>query len=244
MPDFIKENDFPSIMNDSAAKNLIVHVCNIIMITILRQPESELAMANNETKTYLEQSKTILQVNNTLVDKFKLYFNDPSINLLNGSLSAATWSNVNMPKVKKYDYDYYGPVSPVQIQTKMVSKATVKRLLPNETFNDISMTCRDLNKLAYYHAVSRVPLHIMARFHERRKRIYFYEDSVTNFDLDWMLAQLQTQNFTNGLHITSTRLETDRINDSNSHMNISGIACNLLSPFRVLEWIYLDSIKS
>ena len=78
------------------------------------------------------------------------------------------------------------------------------------------------------------------RYSSRGRPIKFSDDVVITSGLKWNFATLHlTYNMT-GLFVTATK----------HHQNVSSISkntghddCTLLSPFRAMEWIYIDSLK-
>ena len=91
--------------------------------------------------------------------------------------------------------------------------------------------------------MENAPLSVLTRFPNRHKQIIFHDDVIAHNEVAWITSKLPAQARNNELHIQSTRFDMNGIYDPNSKLNISAMACNVITPFRVLEWIYIDSIK-
>lgn len=73
------------------------------------------------------------------------------------------------------------------------------------------------------------------------RQLILEEDMLTSNELAWLVSQLELVELSDGLHVQSQRYE---MTYKPSQKDSSGLFyCSLLSPFRAMEWIYVDSLR-
>lgn len=79
------------------------------------------------------------------------------------------------------------------------------------------------------------------RYSRKGRQLILEEDILTSNELAWLVSQLKLVELSDGLHVQSQRYETTY---KPSQKDSSGFFyCSLLSPFRAMEWIYVDSLR-
>ncbi|KAK3105881.1 hypothetical protein FSP39_007723 [Pinctada imbricata] len=126
------------------------------------------------------------------------------------------------------------PLSPIELQSKMMTQLGVKKLLPNETFGHEKITCKDINKRSLESALLLAAPVTLTRYKLRGRAMNLYDDLNVQTEDEWLLKQLQLEEYNEGLNVTSVRYmnETD-----------GEFYCKLMAPYRALEWVYLDSYQ-
>lgn len=79
------------------------------------------------------------------------------------------------------------------------------------------------------------------RYTSRGRQIVFNEDVSVSSQFQWIKSQLDLNYNQTGLFVTATRFHTDMSQPTKSYSGQSD--CTLISPFRAMEWIYIDSLK-
>jgi len=93
--------------------------------------------------------------------------------------------------------------------------------------------CNFVLQMLYNLALSRSSKTALDRFHKRGSSIAFHADVESDSQFTWVVRGLDLEYGTNGhLDVTTHAYTTDDV-----------MACKLLSPFRAMEWIYIDSLK-
>lgn len=79
------------------------------------------------------------------------------------------------------------------------------------------------------------------RYTSRGRRIVFNEDVSVTSQFQWIKSQLDLNYNQTGLFVTATRFHTDMSQPKKSYSGQTD--CTLISPFRAMEWVYIDSLK-
>ncbi|XP_076100074.1 uncharacterized protein LOC143069366 [Mytilus galloprovincialis] len=132
------------------------------------------------------------------------------------------------------------PLSPLQLKATMKSQEAVKTILPSSQFG-ISASCKEVNQNAYELAFAKSSPIAKERYTSRGRRIVFNEDVSVSSQFQWIKSQLDLNYNQTGLFVTATRFHTDMSQPTKSYSGQSD--CTLISPFRAMEWIYIDSLK-
>ena len=124
--------------------------------------------------------------------------------------------------------------SPLEINMKLVSKEAIRAALASQ--NDTSLksapnTCASLNRFAVYLALGLSSEAAQDRYLSRGRRIIVEEDAMRGANFLWAPSPLQVWQDAAGLHVRSIALAT-----SKEHY------CKVLSPYRAMEWINIDSL--
>ncbi|XP_061183326.1 uncharacterized protein LOC133191597 [Saccostrea echinata] len=187
------------------------------------------------------QNKTQISVRgieeNGQMIKFEFLF--PKAEVHNSAVAITTYSLVTYP-LDPFDVTL-NPLSPIQIQAKMLSQERAKHVLPNGRYGAGNITCKDINQLSILEAFQNSSDVARERFSKRGRQIYLDEDQIVESSVQWQATQLRLSDGSDGLHVSSIKykLPFDPIQESKSGL----FYCALLSPFRAMEWIYVDSMR-
>lgn len=135
------------------------------------------------------------------------------------------------------------PQSPLEIQTKLKSKESLKVLFPNGTFTDKNVTCKDVNTLSFAYAMSSAAPFSVKRMQTRGiPNVTFHDDVEIPKEALWNLEPLELDYEADGMHVTSYSY-TEPV-DQHDKTKGGMYSCKLLSPYRAIEWIYVDSLRN
>ncbi|XP_072021307.1 uncharacterized protein [Amphiura filiformis] len=127
-----------------------------------------------------------------------------------------------------------------QIMVKTKNQKSVERVLGNGTYGHMR-TCREINQEALRWALRRASSEARNRYITRGRDMLFGKDREAN-GFKWLLFSLEYEYTAEGdLVVTSTSLYTDP--DYLTPRLAGMYYCKLLSPYRAMEWIYVDSLK-
>ncbi|KAL3841759.1 hypothetical protein ACJMK2_019861 [Sinanodonta woodiana] len=133
------------------------------------------------------------------------------------------------------------PQTPEEIIAKMKSSQAIADLLGNVTASG-NLTCKEVNQVAFAYVLANASTAAKIRFEQRGLPITFYPDNPITFEEDWIRSKLKLNYSEVGLYVTSYSHVT---NVKNQEDGMSGMHfCKLLSPYRAMEWIYIDSLKT
>ncbi|CAC5381900.1 unnamed protein product [Mytilus coruscus] len=132
------------------------------------------------------------------------------------------------------------PQSPTQLKATMTSQDAVKKLTTSSQFGNPS-TCQDINQEAVNFVYSKSSATAQRRYQAAKAPITFLNDvNASTFD-QWNQANLQLIYNNSGLFVGATRFRTNKPNSDQSIGEQDD--CTLLSPYRVMEWIYIDALR-
>ncbi|KAK3780053.1 hypothetical protein RRG08_061821 [Elysia crispata] len=125
--------------------------------------------------------------------------------------------------------------SPLEIDMKLVSKEAIWKALVGE--NDTSLksepnTCKSLNHLALILALCVSSEEARERYLSQGRPIILENDAMRGANILWAPTSLQMWEDKAGLHVRSMAMVT-----SKHHF------CKVMSPYRALEWINVDSLR-
>ncbi|GAB1604828.1 uncharacterized protein LOC115212401 isoform X1 [Argonauta hians] len=138
--------------------------------------------------------------------------------------------------------------APTEIRAFMLSRKRIQSHLINvTTIRDF--TCRDLNYAAFVTALSKVPAEVLKRYYSKHKGAVFHEDIHVKDEKEWWRKKLLVDSTEREQHVTAylyhTEVESGVENDAEEGGGGGGFFyCTLLPPSRVIEWIYVDSLRS
>ncbi|KAK7098991.1 hypothetical protein V1264_003199 [Littorina saxatilis] len=137
------------------------------------------------------------------------------------------------------------PSAPRVLSFKMKSFEAVKDAMPaGTTLNtDVwNITCKDINQAAFNLALQSSSPVARQRYLDHGRPIIFKPDVMHSTGLGWSTSDIGLNEDDQGLHVTSQTLKTQlhELFDMFSGMHY----CKGLSPFRAMEWIYVDSLRS
>ncbi|XP_050408424.1 uncharacterized protein LOC126823559 [Patella vulgata] len=135
--------------------------------------------------------------------------------------------------------------SPDSIDAKLKSSDAVAAALPKTVkppTGPINKTCMDINKAAWNLAMKTSSQVAVRRYQSRRGRaMLFAPDVAYGTGFQWVASGLKWVETTTSVTVTSTALLTkvDAFPAAFAGMHY----CKLLSPYRAMEWIYVDSLR-
>ncbi|XP_071104987.1 uncharacterized protein [Haliotis cracherodii] len=187
---------------------------------------------------------TTLQVVNTVYDSVDFGSSKPKINKTGqDEVVVDTYTHVDLPS-NPLDIST-NLDSPLQLEVKMKSRdAIVQAATPGaSTVTDSAGSCREINEAATKLAVTSSSLRAQYRYRTRAVRpLVFKNDTNLKTGLEWLPWKLQFTETEHALEVTSASLITpvDFVISSLAGM----FYCKLLSPYRAMEWIYVDSLRN
>ncbi|XP_072178133.1 uncharacterized protein [Diadema setosum] len=128
-----------------------------------------------------------------------------------------------------------------EIAAKMKNQVAIQKFVPGDTYSN-SATCKEINQAAYNYVYQIAPDVVKLRYEKRGRPIVFGDDVITATGSAWVNSHVEykTQNDNTTL-VTSSSLYTDV---KFPVTNLAGMYyCKLMSPYRALEWMYVDSLR-
>ncbi|XP_063954841.1 uncharacterized protein LOC129258688 [Lytechinus pictus] len=143
------------------------------------------------------------------------------------------------------------PVNPIDISSlmnsaneiagKMKNQEAVKKIVKGDGYGN-SATCRVINEEAYRSAYNIAPAIVQSRYDTKGKQMIFSDDVNTSTGSEWVDSHVKYETLADGsLQVTSSALYT---NVDFPFVTLAGMYyCKLMSPYRALEWMYVDSLR-
>ena len=131
-------------------------------------------------------------------------------------------------------------VSATQIACKMKSRETVLSIIEEDAHE--SMTCADMNSLAFEQSLAGLSESSRERYEDKGWQVRFEDDLTHRTGATWSASGLEFEENSDErtLTIRSSRLTTS----SEGWSLFAGMHyCKLLSPARALEWMMVDSLR-
>ncbi|XP_063426640.1 uncharacterized protein LOC134710278 isoform X2 [Mytilus trossulus] len=129
------------------------------------------------------------------------------------------------------------PQSPLQLKATMTNQRAIKSLLPSAPFG-APATCQDINQDAFTLAFSKSSATAKARYQSKGRPIQFLPDVNVTSKNSWnQYGDLKLNYNITGLFVQASRYISTKPSGRDDD-------CTLLSPFRAMEWIYVDSLKN
>eukprot|EP00057_Strongylocentrotus_purpuratus_P029501 XP_011683975.1 PREDICTED: uncharacterized protein LOC105447513 [Strongylocentrotus purpuratus] len=128
-----------------------------------------------------------------------------------------------------------------EIAGKFKNQEAIKRIVKEDGYGD-SATCRVINEEAYQYAYNAAPERVQSRYDSRGKQMVFRDDVNTSTGSQWVSSHVEYETQSDGsLEVTSGALYT---NVTFPVASLAGMYyCKLMSPYRALEWMYVDSLR-
>ena len=104
----------------------------------------------------------------------------------------------------------------------------------------VPITTRE-NQEAFNLALQNSSRAARRRYQDHGRSIFFNDDIIHSSVLAWTASGLDLQEDDQGLHVTSQMLRTSVRDPQSPHSGM--LYCKGLSPFRAMEWIYVDSLR-
>ena len=105
------------------------------------------------------------------------------------------------------------------------------------------VTCADLNELAFTFAQAKVSEKALARFNARGKPLRFEADRERDLHSNWELLEGLKYTFYDDKSVGISSLSIITDNDYVPSEEAGLHYCDLLTPFRALEWIYTFGLR-
>ncbi|XP_052719460.1 uncharacterized protein LOC128191438 [Crassostrea angulata] len=273
MPSNVATHDLsPDVTNTTAYQRIANYTCSFVSYTLRNNTSSQWVLDEGFNKTYqliqpLRQMKELdtnrfstsnwtqtaqksvialqnasqILVKGVEIDGKVIKFSSlsPKTEVLNSTLYVTTYSEVTYP-LDPFDVTL-NPLSAVQIQAKMISQERAKGLFPQGLYRRGNFSCKYVNELSVLEAFYNSSSVARERYARKGRQLILEEDMLTSNELAWLVSQLELVELSDGLHVQSQRYETTY---KPSQKDSSGLFyCSLLSPFRAMEWIYVDSLR-
>ncbi|XP_064602649.1 uncharacterized protein LOC135468367 isoform X2 [Liolophura sinensis] len=130
--------------------------------------------------------------------------------------------------------------APIEMKMRLKTAEAIQGLLVNSTVYH-RITCKDLNYAAFmtgYHEASKLA---RDRYDKRHKGIQFHDDVIVQTEEEWDRRHLVVDMVKHEAHVTAVAWKSPL---SHEPSHLAGMYyCRLLPPSRVIEWIYVDSLK-
>ena len=187
-----------------------------------------------------------IQVSNDVQRYFEFHGSQPSITIGSDSVTVNTKSLQHISSLQAY----FARQSPEQIDMKLKSKNAIWEALaaqgnathvggPQTSLKSEPATCKSLHELALEVAMNHSSKKAQDRYKTRGRPIIFEEDNATGSPLMWYLGVLSVSKNKQNVRVTSPAFTTPIASGPNSGM----LYCKLLSPYYLMEWINIDSLK-
>ena len=189
-----------------------------------------------------------IQVANTVEKLSTFHFSEPSIQIGGGSIVVNTKT---LEESRSFDPPpYFGRESLDQLDVKLKSKNAIWDAItaqgngtqvdgPLTSLKGEPATCKSLNELALEVALNHSTKEARDRYKTRGKSIILEDDLSFSNRLLWAVSALDTWKNGQSLYVKSMAYSTPVTGSWNPGM----LYCKLITPYRVMEWINIDSLK-
>lgn len=142
------------------------------------------------------------------------------------------------------------PSAPRELAYKMKSREAVQRALndsglslqaPGVHQEASSLSCKDLSEAAFTLALKTASPAARKRYQGHGRTLFFNDDHLHASGLTWSTSSLDLRENDLGLYVTSQALQTAL--DAFPSLFAGMHYCKGLSPYRAMEWIYVDSLR-
>ncbi|CAH1783499.1 unnamed protein product [Owenia fusiformis] len=181
-----------------------------------------------------------LRVSNAIRDDIQFIRSRPTIEIVENQAVIATYSDVVYPE-NELDISTINE-SASRVAIKMKSANDIQEELNDEDLGfNTSVSCQDINKMAYDLARDMSSALALQRFSAMNYTINFVEDDMVDIGPEFILGDLEFSQNGKSLVIRSTALKTS------TDIPIREFAgqhyCQTISPARFLEFIYVDGLR-
>ena len=173
-------------------------------------------------------------VSNEILENPWFYSTGPSISFNDDNMIIKTIALIH---AKEQSYDPHwamGMESPHEIDMKLIPKDAIWKALGKQRDTILKSepnTCRSLNQLAVILALSASTEKARERYLSQGRPIIL-ENDTNKFYFMWVPSPLDMWENESGLHVSAISL----INDQYHY-------CKVMSPYRAMEWINVDSLR-
>ncbi|RUS87895.1 hypothetical protein EGW08_004311 [Elysia chlorotica] len=188
---------------------------------------------------FAEEYADKIQIENEVIDSKVSFFNSqPSIDTIGGRVIVKTTTLL--------DYELSSNESPQEMNMKLKSKDAIWDAIAkikNQTHTNspaVSLkgepqTCKSLNEYALEVALKHSSQEARDRYQSSGRQIIFEDDNIVQFGFLWSATALKTWEESDGLHVRAIARVTAA---SGLHF------CKVITPYRAMEWINIDSLRT
>lgn len=206
----------------------------IIYDPLIRASDMEVSRDKTESPWVKEAQRIIAEayepevvVHNYAMDQSDLVSSRPSLTKIGEEVLANTTVNV------RTDLPWS---SALMLQAKLSSREMFDEVLGRVPSVNPQPTCRDVNMAAWDLVYSTITDLAKRRYETRDYKINFKEDVQQVWGPGWVLSEIEFSSDGSTLNITSSSLITSP--------SLGGAHyCKILSPFRAIEFFYVDSLR-
>jgi len=171
---------------------------------------------------------------------FQLY--SPQARKRNDGIHIGTWTHL------AYDFDaldFNNHLSASTVKSKMKSADSIYNLANQQT-TDTFMECSEINKVSYDLALSVASREAVERMNKKGRALIFGEDIESSWigvpwEVSGSLTWFEEMIGPNG----QVTLKSNHLHSDLGFSLFPGMHyCDLLSPYRALEWIYIESVRN
>ncbi|GFN84838.1 titin [Plakobranchus ocellatus] len=183
-------------------------------------------------------------INNKILSKLEFASSKPSLARVDNRLIINTIATISY---EKNDLDIsLHKESPLEISIKMTSRQAIEKALGFDPeievlkLNKKSIaTCRFMNEQAVHLALRSSIIAAQERYRKRGRPLTFKDDVVYESESQWLAASLALDEDDKGLSVQSVALYVPM----SSAVFPGMYYCKVLSPYRAMEWINVDSLR-
>ena len=189
-------------------------------------------------------------INNRILQLLPFLESKPSIEKLGSGIIINTTARIDYES-NPMDVSTHKE-SPVEIDVKMKSRDAIKKAL-NVTLpqflqaieilgldKENNITCKDLNQIAFHLALKNSTTEAQERYTKYGRPITFKDDIVYGTGFQWSTKSMGLEESDHGLLVQGVALVT-----SIKSLMFPGMHyCKVLSPYRAMEWINVDSLRT
>ncbi|GFN76819.1 hypothetical protein PoB_000332500 [Plakobranchus ocellatus] len=184
-------------------------------------------------------------INNIILGEPKFAESKPSLARVGNRLVINTTTEI------KYEWNIFdvslNKESPREISVKMKSREAIEKALDSNPEAEVLMlnknssipTCRSMNEQALNLALKNSTITAQERYKNRGRPLTFKDDIVYHTGIQWLTAALALDEDDKGLSVQSVALYVPMSSAVFPGMHY----CKVLSPYRAMEWINVDSLR-
>lgn len=203
----------------------------LLEMKALQEQDGECPWAKHAQKYFAGKFADIVEVQNIILEPTSFNRSKPFLNIGNDKLVINTTAFIAFedgyemrPSVKQ---------SPKEISLKLKSQASIYRAFGSSNVLE-EPSCKSVNELAFNLALSSATNEASDRYKLRGRSVVFENDLETKTYTEWLSTPLTTWENNDGLHVQAVSFLTP----------LEGMHyCKLMTPFRALEWVIIDSLR-
>jgi len=171
-------------------------------------------------------------------DRYQFIFDTPSASVQNGTLNHQTYTYKYIGTVESDDMSNIPYQSAYWISVKYKSAEFIYKTA-NISATPTQMSCKTLNQKAIDQVLATIPAKNLERYQKYGVKLVAGEDTVYSNSISWQFSSIDYQDNGGVMSVSSPRLHTKL----DAWFSSGNFYCKLLSPARVAEWIYVDSLR-